>query len=62
MAEAITGRLIADAGFVPVHLGELRGSAVLDPPRRDGAVHGEEYRGRISKWRARRAPARPRPP
>jgi predicted dinucleotide-binding enzyme len=36
--------LITDAGFVPVDLGGIAGCAVMEAPRRPGAVYGEEYR------------------
>jgi predicted dinucleotide-binding enzyme len=35
--------LIEDAGFVPVDLGGVAGCAVMEMPRREGAVYGEEY-------------------
>jgi predicted dinucleotide-binding enzyme len=43
-AKAIVAGLIADAGFVPVDLGATAAAAVMEAPRRDGAVYGEEYR------------------
>jgi len=43
-AKAIVAGLIADAGFVPVDLGATADAAVMEAPRRDGAVYGEEYR------------------
>jgi hypothetical protein len=36
--------LIEDAGYVPVDLGGVRTCAVMEAPRRRGAVYGEEYR------------------
>jgi predicted dinucleotide-binding enzyme len=36
--------LIADAGYAPVDLGGTADAAVLEMPRREGAVYGEEYR------------------
>jgi predicted dinucleotide-binding enzyme len=36
--------LIADAGYAPVDLGTNADAAVMEAPRRDGAVYGEEYR------------------
>lgn len=36
--------LIADAGYAPVDLGRNEDAAVMEAPRRDGAVYGEEYR------------------
>jgi len=43
-AKRVVAGLIADAGFVPVDLGGTAGCAVMEAPRRDGAVYGEEYR------------------
>jgi 8-hydroxy-5-deazaflavin:NADPH oxidoreductase len=43
-AKEIVARLIQDAGFVPVDLGGTAGCAVMEAPRRPGAVYGEEYR------------------
>jgi predicted dinucleotide-binding enzyme len=36
--------LIADAGYAPVDLGRNEDAAVMESPRRPGAVYGEEYR------------------
>jgi 8-hydroxy-5-deazaflavin:NADPH oxidoreductase len=36
--------LITDAGYVPVDLGGTAECAVMEAPRRPGAVYGEEYR------------------
>jgi hypothetical protein len=36
--------LIADAGYVPVDLGGTADAAVIEMPRREGAVYGDEYR------------------
>lgn len=36
--------LVRDAGFVPVDLGGTADCAVMESPRRPGAVYGEEYR------------------
>jgi 8-hydroxy-5-deazaflavin:NADPH oxidoreductase len=41
--QAVAG-LITDAGFVPVDLGGTADCAVMEAPRRPGAVYGEEYR------------------
>jgi 8-hydroxy-5-deazaflavin:NADPH oxidoreductase len=41
--EAVMG-LIADAGYAPVDVGGTADAAVMESPRRDGAVYGEEYR------------------
>ncbi len=43
-AKAVVSSLIADCGFVPIDLGGTAGCAVMEPPRRAGAVYGEEYR------------------
>jgi 8-hydroxy-5-deazaflavin:NADPH oxidoreductase len=43
-AKEIVAGLIRDAGFVPVDLGGTAGCAVMEAPRRPGAVYGEEYR------------------
>jgi predicted dinucleotide-binding enzyme len=43
-AKQIVAGLITDAGFVPVDLGGTAGCAVMEAPRRPGAVYGEEYR------------------
>jgi 8-hydroxy-5-deazaflavin:NADPH oxidoreductase len=36
--------LIANAGYAPVDLGGTADCAVMEAPRREGAVYGEEYR------------------
>lgn len=41
--QVVTG-LIDDAGFAPVDLGGIADCAVMEAPRRSGAVYGEEYR------------------
>jgi 8-hydroxy-5-deazaflavin:NADPH oxidoreductase len=43
-AKAIAASLVRDAGYEPVDLGGLEGCAVMEAPRRPGAVYGEEYR------------------
>jgi hypothetical protein len=43
-AKQVVAGLITDAGFVPVDLGGTAGCAVMEAPRRPGAVYGEEYR------------------
>ena len=43
-AKAVVASLIEDAGYVPVDLGGTAGCAVMEAPRRPGAVYGEEYR------------------
>ncbi len=43
-AKATAAGLVTDAGYVPVDLGSIDGCAVMEAPRRPGAVYGEEYR------------------
>lgn len=43
-AKQTVARLIDDAGFAPVDLGGTARCAVMEAPRRTGAVYGEEYR------------------
>src|SRR5690242_19032590 len=43
-AKQIVMGLIADAGYAPVDLGRNEDATVMEAPRRDGAVYGEEYR------------------
>jgi predicted dinucleotide-binding enzyme len=43
-AKRIVSNLIEDAGFAPVDLGSASTAAVMEAPRRAGAVYGEEYR------------------
>jgi 8-hydroxy-5-deazaflavin:NADPH oxidoreductase len=43
-AKATVAQLIRDAGFEPADVGGLADAAVMEAPRRDGAVYGEEYR------------------
>jgi 8-hydroxy-5-deazaflavin:NADPH oxidoreductase len=43
-AKQVVAGLIEDAGFVPVDLGSTSQCAVMEAPRRPGAVYGEEYR------------------
>lgn len=43
-AKGIVSRLIDDAGFVPVDLGGAANATVMEAPRREGSVYGEEYR------------------
>jgi len=42
-AKTVVSALITDAGFVPVDLGGIDDCAVMEAPRRPGAVYGEEY-------------------
>ena len=43
-AKRVVARLIENAGFVPVDVGSTADCAVMEAPRRPGAVYGEEYR------------------
>lgn len=43
-AKAIVASLIEDAGYQPVDLGGTATCAVIEAPRRAGAVYGEEWR------------------
>lgn len=43
-AKRVIAGLIEDAGFIPVVVGGTSDCAVMEPPRRAGAVYGEEYR------------------
>jgi 8-hydroxy-5-deazaflavin:NADPH oxidoreductase len=43
-ARALVAGLIEDMGYVPVDLGGTATCAVMEAPRRPGAVYGEEYR------------------
>jgi predicted dinucleotide-binding enzyme len=43
-ANALVAGLVRDAGYEPVDLGGTAGCAVMEAPRRPGAVYGEEYR------------------
>jgi predicted dinucleotide-binding enzyme len=43
-AKKLVAGLIDDAGFVAVDLGGTETCAVMEAPRREGAVYGEEYR------------------
>jgi predicted dinucleotide-binding enzyme len=43
-AKALVAALIEDMGYVPVDLGATATCAVMEAPRRPGAVYGEEYR------------------
>jgi 8-hydroxy-5-deazaflavin:NADPH oxidoreductase len=43
-AKRVVAGLIEDAGFVPVDVGGTADCAVMEAPRRSGAVYGEEYR------------------
>jgi hypothetical protein len=43
-AKRVVAGLIEDAGFDPVDVGGTADAAVMESPRRPGAVYGEEYR------------------
>ncbi|HTX07288.1 MAG TPA: NAD(P)-binding domain-containing protein [Solirubrobacteraceae bacterium] len=43
-AKQLVAGLIEDMGYAPVDLGGTAGCAVMEAPRRPGAVYGEEYR------------------
>lgn len=43
-AKALVTELIDDAGYAPVDLGGIASCAVMEAPRRPGAVYGEEWR------------------
>ena len=43
-ARDIVAGLVRDAGYEPVDLGGTEGCEVMEAPRREGAVYGEEYR------------------
>lgn len=43
-AKEIVSGLIREAGYIPVDLGGTADCAVMEAPRRPGAVYGEEYR------------------
>jgi 8-hydroxy-5-deazaflavin:NADPH oxidoreductase len=42
-AKALVSGLIEDSGFAPFDLGGLADAAVMEAPRRQGAVYGEEF-------------------
>jgi 8-hydroxy-5-deazaflavin:NADPH oxidoreductase len=43
-AKATLAGLIEEMGYVPIDLGGTAGCEVMEAPRREGAVYGEEYR------------------
>ena len=43
-AKALVAAFVESLGFVAVDLGGTEGCAVMEAPRRPGAVYGEEYR------------------
>jgi predicted dinucleotide-binding enzyme len=42
-AKSTVKKLIREVGFAPVDVGGLADAAVMEAPRRDGAVYGEEF-------------------
>jgi 8-hydroxy-5-deazaflavin:NADPH oxidoreductase len=44
VAKQLVMGLISDAGYAPVDVGPNADAAVMEAPRREGAVYGEEYR------------------
>jgi 8-hydroxy-5-deazaflavin:NADPH oxidoreductase len=48
-AKAVVAGLITESGFVPADLGGTADAAVMEAPRRRGAVYGEEYRERDAR-------------
>jgi predicted dinucleotide-binding enzyme len=44
-AKELVGGLIRDIGFEPVDVGGWEQVTIMEAPRRDGAVYGEEYSG-----------------
>ena len=58
-AKAVVARLIDDAGFVAIDVGGTADAAIMEAPRRAGAVYGEEFHaddGRAFLAAARGAP------
>jgi predicted dinucleotide-binding enzyme len=44
-AKQVVAGLIRDIGFEPVDVGGFAEAPIMEAPRRDGAVYGEEYSG-----------------
>jgi predicted dinucleotide-binding enzyme len=44
VAKQVVMGLIADAGYAPIDVGTNADAAVMESPRREGAIYGEEYR------------------
>jgi 8-hydroxy-5-deazaflavin:NADPH oxidoreductase len=44
VAKQVVMGLIADAGYTPIDVGTNADATVMEAPRRDGSVYGEEYR------------------
>ena len=60
-AKAVVAGLIDDAGFTAIDVGGTADAAIMEAPRRDGAVYGEEFhaddgRAFVAAARAREAP------
>lgn len=50
-AKDVVASFIRDAGYIPVDIGGTAGCAVMEAPRRPGAVYGEDYRLRtLERW------------
>jgi predicted dinucleotide-binding enzyme len=43
-AKLVVVALVTDLGYLPVDIGGTTAATVMEPPRRTGAVYGEEYR------------------
>ena len=43
-AKRVVAELIESMGYIPIDLGGTAECPVMEAPRRDGAVYGEEYR------------------
>jgi predicted dinucleotide-binding enzyme len=59
-AKAVVAGLIEDAGFTPIDAGGTADAAIMEAPRRAGAVYGEEFHaddGRAFLAAARGQPA-----
>jgi len=62
-AKRVVAGLLEDCGYVPVDLGGTAAAAVMESPRRAGAVYGEEYRaGDVPAVLAALRAGRPIPP
>jgi 8-hydroxy-5-deazaflavin:NADPH oxidoreductase len=64
-AKRVVAGLIEEMGYVPVDLGGVDGCAVMEAPRRPGAVYGQEYRAADAEAvvaAVRRGAAIPPPP
>jgi predicted dinucleotide-binding enzyme len=42
-AKAVVSGLVEDAGFTPIDAGRTADAAIMEAPRREGAVYGEEF-------------------